>query len=68
MYGGVNLPRHAKPKREVSKEGVCQRNAGTRGTLVTLPPPSEKTCPHGCTRVVRYACKCKKDKKQKTWC
>ena len=28
MYGGVNLPRHAKPKREVSKEGMCQRDAG----------------------------------------
>ena len=28
MYGGVNLPRHAKPKREVSKEGICQRDAG----------------------------------------
>ena len=27
MYGGVNLPRHAKPKREVSKEGMCQRDA-----------------------------------------
>ena len=28
MYGGVNLPRHAKPKREVSKKGMCQRDAG----------------------------------------
>ena len=28
MYGGVNLPRHAKSKREVSKEGMCQRDAG----------------------------------------
>ena len=36
MYGEVNLPRHAKPKMEVLKEGVCQRDAGTRGTLVTL--------------------------------
>ena len=35
MYDEVNLSRHAKSKREVSKEGVCQRNAGTRGTLVT---------------------------------
>ena len=27
MYGGVNLPRHAKSKREVSKKGICQRDA-----------------------------------------
>ena len=27
MYGGVNLPRHAKSKREVSKEDMCQRDA-----------------------------------------
>ena len=27
MYDGVNLPRHAKSKREVSKEGMCQRDA-----------------------------------------
>ena len=27
MYGGVNLSRHAKSKREVSKEGMCQRDA-----------------------------------------
>ena len=34
MYGGVNLPRHAKPKREVSKEGMCQRDAGyARNTI-----------------------------------
>ena len=26
MYNEVNLPRHAKPKREVSKEDICQRN------------------------------------------
>ena len=27
MYGGVNLSRHAKSKREVSKEDMCQRDA-----------------------------------------
>ena len=41
MYGEVNLPRHAKPKREVSKEGCVKgmqrrRNAGyARNTFRT---------------------------------
>ena len=30
MYGGVNLPRHAKPKREVSKEGCVKGMQGRR--------------------------------------
>ena len=30
MYDGVNLPRHAKPKREVSKEGCVKGIQGRR--------------------------------------
>ena len=32
MYGGVNLSRHAKPKREVSKEDCVKGIQGRRDT------------------------------------
>ena len=43
MYDGVNLPRHAKSKREVSKEGMCQKD--TEYGRNTTPPPEEALIP-----------------------
>ena len=55
----------------LSLKGKCQRkicDKEMQNTVVTLLSLFEKTCSHDCTRVVRYVYKCKKDKKQKTWC
>ena len=50
MYDGVNLSRHAKSKREVSKKGICQRDAGYARNIFdrskTDELPSHRECDH----------------------